>query len=47
MLSRSRLNRRIRALEASFVALFHQLAESRKQETCGSEYVTNYFLSRY
>ena len=33
MLSKSRLNRRIHALEASFVALFHDLAESRKQET--------------
>ena len=43
MLSKSRLNRRIHALEASFVALFHDLAESRKQETSGSEYVIDSF----
>ena len=46
MLSKSRLNRRIHALEASFVALFHDLAESRKQETSGSEYVIDSFPMR-
>jgi hypothetical protein len=43
MLSKSRLNRRIHALEASFVALFQHLAESRKHEVCGSAYVIDSF----
>ena len=43
MLSKSRLNRRIHALESSFLALFQDLGEGRKHDDHGSGYVIDTF----